>query len=100
MCSPKMFGVCKVKQSHAEVALSLGRPVPCEQGAADYISGSQRGERQTKNYVDLCLKMRFWDPPKNALDFEGVSQFHGFNINQHKIMKRGVLEGVLKNIIC
>ena len=37
----RAFGVCKVKQSHAEFATSLGRPVPCEQGAADcYPFGS------------------------------------------------------------
>ena len=31
----RAFGVCKVKQSHAEFTMNPRRPVPCEQGAAD-----------------------------------------------------------------
>ena len=72
MCSPKIFGVCKVKQSHAEVALSLGRLVPGEQGAADLYQDRKEASARLRTILIYIVKMRFWDPPKNALDFEGV----------------------------
>ena len=48
--SRRAFWVCKVKQSHAEFALSLGRPVPCEQGAADL-----RRKRQPAAHAVPCI---------------------------------------------
>ena len=41
-------------------------------------------------------KARFWAPFWNPLDFEGVPKSHFFNINQHKMKKNEVLEGVLE----
>ena len=47
-------------------------------------------------FMFYVKKVGFWDPPKNALDFEGVLKSHFFNINQHKTRKSGVPEGVPK----
>ena len=44
-------------------------------------------------------KNEILEPPQNALYFEGVPKSHVFNINRHKMMKSGVLEGVLKKHI-
>ena len=65
--------------------------------------GSRRVSRKTC-YFDEYIKMKknmFYvkkmgkrDPPKNALDFEGVPKSPFFNINQHKTRKSGVPEGV------
>ena len=51
----RAFGVCKVKQSHAEFAMSLGRPVPCEQGAADLWATASSADLRFCSYVLLCL---------------------------------------------
>ena len=69
-------------------------------------SGGVSGARlfqERKNEVGLMLfnmiyvkKARFWAPFWNPLDFEGVPKSHFFNINQHKMKKNEVLEGVLE----
>ena len=38
LCSPKSFWSLQSQKNSSEFAKNLGRPVPCEQGAADLLS--------------------------------------------------------------
>ena len=49
--SPKSFWSLQIKQSHAEFAMSLGRPVPCEQGAADLWATASSADLQQKEML-------------------------------------------------
>ena len=41
-CSSKSFWSLQSQKNSSEFAMNLGRPVPCEQGAADYPSAQAR----------------------------------------------------------
>ena len=47
-----------------------------------------------RNNMIYVKKARCRAPFWNPLDFEGVPKTHFFNINQHKMKKKEVLEGV------
>ena len=50
LCSPKSFWSLQSQKNSSEFAMNLGRPVPCEQGAADL-----RRKRQPAAHAVPCI---------------------------------------------
>ena len=53
--SPKSFWSLQSREESSEFAKSLGRPVPCEQGAADLWATASSADLRFRFYVLLCL---------------------------------------------
>ena len=65
--SPKSFWSWQIDKNSSEFAMNLGRPVPCEQGAADLWATASSADLRFRFYVLWCFCVggyaleRFWD---------------------------------------